>query len=1103
MTDEHHVRVLGMALLLGDIPFSALAETLGLPGAPSGAESLEGLLDTLQQRGLITAERRLELHARVADLERTILGAPSRPEEELTSHSHGASPTEVVSISEAEADVQRTLSWTRPSHTRPAEDPNLSLLSALTLPRWNTFINLSFIGEGGMGRIFRAFDPELNRPVALKFLRWVDRTGAADLIREARSQAQVDHPNICKVFEVKEWHGQVYLVMQFIEGRTLDQVAPLMTLAQKVELMERVADAVHAAHRQGLIHRDLKPTNIMVKQEGPDTFTPYVLDFGLARDAANDRQTRQGAILGTAHYMAPEQARGDTDQIERRTDVYALGVTLYEILTGAPPFADIKGMDCLRHIQEVPPPPLRTRNPELPEDLQTIVMKCLEKEIPLRYGSARALGEDLRRFRDHEPIHARPATLGYRLGKYARKNKAVVLIGLAALLAVLVLAGFGIQARVSAASLAFWAQHYGQEAERIEALLRYVRLQPPHDVRPEMARVQARIQSMEQDLAKARRRAQGPGRYALGRACLALGEPDRALEHLDWAWRSGFQSPDVAYSRGRALGQVYARALEDARTLQDERLRQARIQELEERLRAPAVALLRQGQGSLLDPPGFQEGLLAFYDRDFSGSLRLARSAAAGAPWFYEARRLEGEILLEQARLARNPGQALAFLDQAGSALAEAARTAPSDPSLWDLLTRRWGDEMVIRRRSGQSIQAALGNLEEACAHWQRLVPDSPTPEARLAKGELESARGSRREAGEPDALARALDRCEALRVRHPDDPETLGALASALQLRAYRNLNLGQDPRPDLERAVGLLRRAFEARPNAFDLCQPLVACAWALVEFEKGRGRNPEARVREARLVIQDLARRFPGIPDFQGYLGGLLVELADFQATHGIDPGPVARQALGHLDRASGMAPARFEFHFSRGNAHLAVAQFQVLQGQDPEPALAAAETAYRASLGCNPSARGARLGLGEAALLRAQTMDARRLNPIPLLSQAEAGLQAIPPSTGGWRALLFAAQVARLRAHWVGEPSAAVVLLNQAESSAQRALREGGRTSETLLVLAQVHRSQARLRPTAGPERERRAQRLVEELLQRDPLFEPARRLSRRTEAPHSP
>lgn len=1101
MTDEHHVRVLGMALLLGDIPFPALAEALGLPGRRSEAGSLEGLLDTLQHRGLITAERRLELHARVADLERTILGASSRPEDEPTSHSHGASPTEVVSISEAEAkdEAQRTPSWTRPSHTRPSEDPNLSLLSALTLPRWNTFINLSFIGEGGMGRIFRAFDPELNRPVALKFLRWVDRTGAADLIREARSQAQVDHPNICKVFEVKEWHGQVYLVMQFIEGRTLDQIAPLMTLNQKVELMERVADAVHAAHRQGLIHRDLKPTNIMVKQEGPDTFTPYVLDFGLARDAANDRQTRQGAILGTAHYMAPEQARGDIDQIERRTDVYALGVTLYEIFTGAPPFADIKGMDCLRHIQEVQPPPLRARNPELPEDLQTIVMKCLEKEIPLRYESARALGEDLRRFRDNEPIHARPATLRYRLGKYARKNKALVLSGVAALLAVLILAGFGIQARVSAASLAFWAQHYGQEAERIEALLRYVRLQPPHDVRPELMRVHGRIQAMETELAKARRRAQGPGRYALGRAYLALGEADRALEHLDWAWRSGFQTPDVAYSRGRAMGQVYARALEDARALQDERLRQARIQELEERLRAPAVALLRQGQGSLLDPPGFQEGLLAYYDRDFAESLRRAQTAAAGAPWFYEARRLEGEIRLEQARLAPAPDRALSFLDQAGAALTEAVRTAPSDPSLWDLFTRRWVEEMVIRRRSGQPLEAARKNLAEACARWQRLVPDSPTPEARLAKGELESARGSRREGGEPDALARALARCEALRARHPDDPETLGALASALQLRAYRNLNLGQDPRADLERAIGLLRRAFEARPNAFDLCQPLVACTWALVEFEKSQGRNPEAQVREARLVIQDLARRFPGIPDFQGYLGGLLVELADFQATHGLDPEPVARQALTHLDRASAMAPARFEFHFSRGNAHLAVAQHRVLQGQDPEAALQAAETAYRASLGCNPSARGARLGLGEAALLRAQALDARRLNPLPLLAQAEADLQTIPPTAGGWRALLFTAQVARLRAHWSEDPAAAVALLNQAESSARRALREGGRTSETLLVLAQIHHSQAHLQPGTGPERERRAQRLVEELLQRDPLFEPARRLT----APHSP
>ncbi|MBK8791863.1 MAG: protein kinase [Holophaga sp.] len=1103
MSFEHQARIIGMGLLLGQIPFRALAEAWQAI-SPPGNPDLDALLAELQRQGILTEEARTALHAQVVDLEWLIEGAASENDPKATTERPAPPPTAVLSLPPSDQPPEvplHTPTWAPEFQTQPWSEVSRHLLSALTLPRWNQFTNLQFVGEGGMGRIFKAFDPTLNRNVALKFLRWEDRNSISNLVREARSQAQVDHPNICRVYEVKEWHGLVYVVMQYIEGQTLDRVAPLLDLDEKLELMEKVADAIHTAHRQALIHRDLKPTNIMVERGPEGTFIPYVLDFGLARDLGKANETREGTIQGTAHYMAPEQARGDTTLIERRTDVYALGVTLYELFAGAPPFAEVAGMDCLVCILNEPIPSLRTRNPSLPADLQTIVMKCLEKDISHRYESARALGDDLRRFRNGEPILARPTSLGYRLGKFVLKYKTFVALGVAALAVVVVFAFLGLQARYTAASQAQWAQHFGQEAERIEALLRYVRLQPVHDIQGELATVQLRIRAIETELKGAPSLAQGPGHYALGRASLALGEISQAQVHLDRAWQTGFRAREVAYARGRTMGQIYARALDTARAIQDPRLRETRLQELEETLRAPAVALLQEGRGSLLDPPGFQEGLLARYDHRYDESLRLAKSALKGAPWFYEALRLEGEVYLACARLEQDPVKTLAYLDKAGTSLQAALTTAPSDPALWDLLSRRWWEEMVTRRRAGLAFQQPHQQLQEACANWQRLLPQAPDPEIRLARGELEAARAPRLDSAvlprekrlALPPLARALQRTETLLSRNPNHPDLLGALASGLQLRAYQDFNRGKDPRADLARAISLLQRAMDEGTPAFELFEPFVASHWARVEFEKSQGRNPAPQVEEALKALQALAQRYPRVADFPGYLGGLQAELVDYQATHGLDPAVAAQRALRHLERASTLAPARFEFHFSRGNVYLAWSQFHLLGDQDANPSLTDAEAAYRTALARNTSTEGAMLGLGEVGLLRCQALERQERPYLKVLAKAEEDVAPLQNQKENWRVALFNAEAARLRALVTPSTPQTWVTLTAAERAANRALAQGGSVPPSLLVLAQIHLAWANLKPAVAGARRARARQLLQELLTKDPAFEPARQL----------
>ena len=294
-----------------------------------------------------------------------------------------------------------------------------------------------------MGEVFKAWDKELERFVALKFLRYDDPELVERLFREARAQARVDHPGVCKVYEVGEENGRPYIAMEYVEGPLLDEAARNMTLDQKVLIVKQVAEAVAAAHAVGLIHRDLKPANIKIGETEDGLLRPYVLDFGIAREQEVSGLTVTGQILGTPGYLSPEQARGDTAALDRRTDVFSLGVILYELLGGKTPFAGDSDAEVLVNLMEAQPTPLRRLAPDVPRDLETVVMTCLEDRRNRRYQSARELADDLGRFLDGEPVQARPISVIGLVVRRARRNKvaatlalvsAVVVLGLVAAL---------------------------------------------------------------------------------------------------------------------------------------------------------------------------------------------------------------------------------------------------------------------------------------------------------------------------------------------------------------------------------------------------------------------------------------------------------------------------------------------------------------------------------------------------------------------------------------------------------------------------------------------------------------------------------------------
>jgi len=303
---------------------------------------------------------------------------------------------------------------------------------------------LEEVGRGGQGVVFRARQKSLNRIVALKIIglgQWATKAHLKRFRLEAEAAASLDHPCIVPIYEVGERDGQCYFSMKFVEGGQLDEVVkhtPL-SIRQAVELIAKVARTVHYAHEHGILHRDIKPGNILLDANG----APHLTDFGLARLVESESTvTRTLEVLGTPSYMAPEQAAGNnptTAGLTSATDVYGLGAVLYQLLTGHPPFAGGTTYETIKLLLETEPRPLRLWNPKVDRDLSTICLKCLEKDPRRRYSSAFALAEDLEHWLKHQPIQARRTGVIGRGKKWLQRNPtvaAVVTLSLALIAAV-------------------------------------------------------------------------------------------------------------------------------------------------------------------------------------------------------------------------------------------------------------------------------------------------------------------------------------------------------------------------------------------------------------------------------------------------------------------------------------------------------------------------------------------------------------------------------------------------------------------------------------------------------------------------------------------
>jgi eukaryotic-like serine/threonine-protein kinase len=405
---------------------------------------------------------------------------------------------------------------------------------------------IRLLGRGGMGVVYQAHQVALNRAVALKLIRTGSFASEAEVLRfqnEAEAVAQLDHPHIVPIYEVGRRGRHHFFSMKLIAGTSLDKrlgefVSDPRATARLVAV---VAEAIHHAHRRGILHRDLKPANILVDARGE----PHVTDFGLAkRIDADFEMTHSNALIGTPSYMAPEQATRARGSLSTATDVYGLGTILYALLTGRAPFAGTTLIETLDMVRSQSPEPPSRLNPRVPRDLEVICQKCLEKEPSRRYAGALELAEDLTRWQKGEPIQARPVGPAVRAAMWCRRNPA---LATAAALVVLAMAG-------GFAGVTWqWrtAEHHRARAEKVVELVSrrlLAQADAEHDplaknktVRELLDNAAANIGGWvggEPDI-------EARLRETIGGAYLSLGQHERAEQHLREAIRldTQFQGP--------------------------------------------------------------------------------------------------------------------------------------------------------------------------------------------------------------------------------------------------------------------------------------------------------------------------------------------------------------------------------------------------------------------------------------------------------------------------------------------------------------------------------------------------------------------------------
>lgn len=902
------------------------------------------------------------------------------------------------------------------------DEPDHSQVSEATeiKARFGRYQLSTRIGSGGMGEVYKAYDPTLDRWVALKILYPGDPRRIARFFQEARAQARVKHPHICPVFEVGEEKGRPYIAMQYIEGKTLDEMAKELPREALLRIIYKVAMALHSAHMQGLIHRDIKPSNIMVESSEDGDWRPYLLDFGLARDLSALSTTQTGAILGTPHFMAPEQAQGRIQEIDRRTDVWGLGATLYALLTGNPPFDGATSFEVLQQVVHSDPVPLRKIRPEIPKDLETIVMTCLEKDPHRRYPSARDFAEDIERFLRGDPIKARPVSLVTRWKLKIRKYPVASAAIASALIITLISAGWVLRTRWELHRQALLAQQFGQTVERIESLWRIITMLPRHPVQRDIQRIQSHMMTLQQMIRELGPSARAPGAYAVGRGFLTLGKLDEAWKYLTRAWEDGYQTPDTALALGLTGTEIYRDKLYRLSQIRTEEEQRDFRKQLILQWKLPILDYLREGQNSLIQSPQYVKALLYFVEGQYEPAYTMAEKAYQRYPWLYEARVLQADIRSIQAQNLSESGRvdlARRHFNEAIQIIESASRIAPSSPELhrtWCRIYERYlsmevytgGDATSLYREGKKTCELGLIIQPHdsvfhhliATLHWRMgeyaLYHDIEVePYLKLARKHIDQAMQFDPDNSDilnnrgiinlisadwaishginPDTyLDNAQKSFEKSLTVEPNNTGALFGLGNTWLTRTEWAMNHGENAEPMIMNAVKAFEAVLQKQPYHIGALNNLGISYEYHAQVSMEKGKDPEPYLQKAIDVYSRILVHNPTDSLTMTNLGNVYTRLAIYRMKHGKDPVQAFESAIEVQTKACELSPQDPLPWNNLAYVWKTWGEYLLQNRQNPLPLLTRARQAARKALNIHPGFLDSLINMSETYLLEAE-------------------------------------------------------------------------------------------------------------------------------------